>query len=295
MKDVNEIKNYSIENIKASHNTGAGFDFFRFEYFIEDIPHLKKSHRHEFYAFIIVTNGKGSHTIDFEEYEIISNRVFFINYGQIHAYNTIEQVKGFVVLFTEEFYNNVFTGNEKIKSDTALNNFETFKDIPKEEIEDWVNLLMMIEKEHAIKSASSDHVLCLYLKILVLKYAELNRAFAPQSDKLNRKQELVSTYVALINANYITKKTPAQFAPDLNITANYLNALCKEITGKSAGLLIKIRVILEAKRLLTHTDKTVSQIAYFLNFEDKSHFGKYFKNHVGKTPESFRKNFISNT
>jgi len=85
---------------------------------------------------------------------------------------------------------------------------------------------------------------------------------------------------------------PSEYAPLLHITANYLNAICREILDESASFLIKKRVILEAKRLITHTTMTISEISFFLNFEDKSHFGKYFKKSVGLTPESFRNSYL---
>jgi AraC-like DNA-binding protein len=47
-------------------------------------------------------------------------------------------------------------------------------------------------------------------------------------------------------------------------------------------------MMLEAKRLLTHSDSTIAQIAYDLNFEDNSYFGRFFKKYSGLTPAAFR-------
>jgi AraC-like DNA-binding protein len=54
------------------------------------------------------------------------------------------------------------------------------------------------------------------------------------------------------------------------------------------------RMILEIKRLLTHTDMGISEIAYHLNFADQSYFSKYFKKLTNQTPLSFR-NHIATT
>ena len=52
--------------------------------------------------------------------------------------------------------------------------------------------------------------------------------------------------------------------------------------------MIRERILLEAKRLLVHSPQTVAEIAYQLNFEDTSYFGRFFKKHTGTTPEQFR-------
>ncbi len=93
---------------------------FFFEYFSRDIEHLKTSHRHEFYTLILITGGRGIHSIDFQDYKLLPNRIFLINYGQVHNWKKLNAVKGYVVLFTKEFYNLIFTGNDKIKSDKVF-------------------------------------------------------------------------------------------------------------------------------------------------------------------------------
>jgi len=61
--------------------------------------------------------------------------------------------------------------------------------------------------------------------------------------------------------------------------------------GVSAGALVRQRRILEAKRLLVHTDMTVSEIAYALNYADPSYFGRFFKRETNLTSSGFRQQF----
>ena len=69
--------------------------------------------------------------------------------------------------------------------------------------------------------------------------------------------------------------------------------LALSLVGKTAGDLIRDRVLLEAKRLLTNADMTVTEIAYDLNFQDNSYFNRFFKKETGMTPDEFRKQFIN--
>jgi len=68
-----------------------------------------------------------------------------------------------------------------------------------------------------------------------------------------------------------------------------LNMVSKTVTGRTASEIIKARSILEAKRFLTFTDKTVTQIATDLSYFDSSYFAKIFKADTGMTPNDFKK------
>jgi AraC family transcriptional activator of pobA len=78
MQDKDQIITYSIESLKSTQTEIKDFDLFRFEYFAKDIDHLRAPHRHHFYTFILVTDGSGSHEIDFHKYELKPNRLFLI-------------------------------------------------------------------------------------------------------------------------------------------------------------------------------------------------------------------------
>lgn len=294
MQDKKSIKEYSIENILSVNSSKTDFDFFEFDYFAQDIEHLKQTHRHSFYAIIFTAKGNGRHTIDFTNYEIIPQRVFFISSGQLHHWDYLTRVKGFVVLFTEAFYNLIYTGNEKIKSDKALANNQAYIDLDDTEFTDWNNLLLLIEQEYFQQSANYKEVICLMLKALVLKYNRKSAMVQSNESRSSRKHNIVDDYKILIETYYKEWKLPKLYAQLLNITPNYLNSVCKEVLDKSATELIQHRIILEAKRLLTHTDETVTQIAYELGFDDNSHFGKYFKKAINSSPEQFRVNFSKN-
>jgi len=286
-----KIIQYSIENIKAREMKGKDFDFFPFEYFATDIEHLKNSHRHDFHAFIFVTSGSGSHVIDFIEYPLKANRCFYIGYGQIHAWKTLKSVTGYVLLFTDDFYNAIYTGNDLIKSDKLLSCLSVFTDIPKSSIPEWNLLFTQIGNEFTTKTAEWKLVICLLLKVLVLKVRRLGEDELLTNDVFKSSYHIIVQYKAMINDYFASYKAPKEYAAMLNITPNYLSNVCKAITGKPAGELIKDRIILEAKRLIIHTQLTISEITHQLGFNNKSHFGKYFKKDTGLSPDQFRKKF----
>lgn len=78
------------------------------------------------------------------------------------------------------------------------------------------------------------------------------------------------------------------FARRLNFTPNYLSSRVKEYSGRTATEWIEESVILEAKTMLKHTDLTIQEIAYKLNFPTQTFFGKYFKRITGLSPKQYR-------
>jgi AraC-like DNA-binding protein len=115
-------------------------------------------------------------------------------------------------------------------------------------------------------------------------YTRTDRASEPGTLPAAKIRE----YERAVNKNFKTLRTVADYAPLLHVTPNYLNAACKKITGKAAGEIIRDRTLLEAKRLLANTDSSVAEIAYQLQFEDNSYFGRFFKKYTGMTPAKFR-------
>lgn len=80
-----------------------------------------------------------------------------------------------------------------------------------------------------------------------------------------------------------------EYADMLHISSNHLNKVIKKETGKTAHELIEEMLLLEAKALILHTDLSVAEIGYHLNFADPSHFNKFFKKLSGVTPLQYRK------
>lgn len=99
------------------------------------------------------------------------------------------------------------------------------------------------------------------------------------------------TFTQLVNAHYLTHRQVQDYADSLGVSAGHLSDTVSGLTGLTAIGIIHQRTVLEAKRILIHTDQTVSQIASALAFDDPSYFGRFFKRMTGETPQQFRQTF----
>nr|WP_262915972.1 helix-turn-helix domain-containing protein [Chitinophaga filiformis] len=104
----------------------------------------------------------------------------------------------------------------------------------------------------------------------------------------SRRADLYQSFLELLSTGIPVRNTVNYYAELLNTTAQHLNIACRNATGTGATEVLAGFIIKEARRLLLYTDKTVSEISFLLNFNDPSHFVKYFKRLSGSTPQAFR-------
>ena len=107
-------------------------------------------------------------------------------------------------------------------------------------------------------------------------------------DRLSRFEVVTKAFKELLERNFVTAKRPTEYAQQLNISTNYLNECVKNTTGYSVSHHIQQRVILEAKRLLYHSDISVKEIAAELGYDDYPYFSRLFTKVTGMTALAFR-------
>lgn len=105
----------------------------------------------------------------------------------------------------------------------------------------------------------------------------------------SRRISYVQDFMKLVHEHFRQERSVGFYADKLFISPKYLSLIIKEVTGKSAATWIDDCVILEAKNMLKYSGKNVQQIAYELNFNNQSSFGKYFKHLTGMSPTQFQR------
>jgi AraC-like DNA-binding protein len=78
------------------------------------------------------------------------------------------------------------------------------------------------------------------------------------------------------------------YARQLGYSVRTLTRASHLATGYGAKRVIQERVLLEAKRLLVHTELTSTAIAARIGMPDPTTFGKFFRRQTGETPADFR-------
>lgn len=136
----------------------------------------------------------------------------------------------------------------------------------------------------------ADRNLRILQSLLHILLEQTQRFIEATAEKPVSKKYLViyKRFKKLLEAHLAENQTAAFYAKKLFITPHHLNLVCKAVTGKTASGVLRTRSILEAKRYLTFSDMTVSEIAARLNYFDSSYFAKLFKAEAGQSPLAFR-------
>jgi len=247
-------------------------------------------HRHNFYEFFVFSDGGGIHELDFNDHKIKANSLHFVSPTQVHKLKA-NQSKGFVLCFTSDIIS-LRNKNESFKSYFPFYDFNSYLpylQVPKKIFEE---IFLLVNSIYEL--FISDHPFKLdmirsYLNIILLKVKFFFLEHAKKDENKNTSHDgRVNDFIALIDKHYSDQLSVQQYSDKLNLSPNYLNALCKKETGKTAIQLIHERILLEARRLLYSTNLSVKEVSFTLNFEDVAYFNRFFKKNMALTPLEYR-------
>lgn len=252
---------------------------------------INKPHSHNFYLCVIFTKGNGKHEIDFNSFDINPGKVFFLKPGQTHFWKFETEPEGFISFHSQEFYELKFLEH-------TINAFPFFHSNQNPPV---LQLTPQKLKVLAIKfqEAYTEYLQTNYLRELKIVnllshiYIELSRVYIDNAQRelfySNRYSIIFEKLEYLINTYFYKEKFPKFYADKLNITTKHLNRVVNQTINKTTSQLISDRIILEAKRLIVHSNDNLANVSYALNFSDYAYFSKFFKSKTGITPLDFRK------
>lgn len=261
------------------------------EYHQNNSEHSSQPHTHSFYQIIWFKSKKGNHFIDFKNYQIQENRLFFIAKNQVHYFENRSDYKGYLIHFNESFIlSNETDINFFLTYNIFNNSEEPFFQIPNELENQIISYFTQINIESDNKTEFGNKSILSYLLKSMLLMIEREKRKSIKID--NRKINQNSTFLEfrnLLENNFHKNWSVTDFASELSISSKTLNSITKSEMDKTVSQVIIDRIILESKRKLTHSNAYINQIAYDLGFKDPYYFVKYFKKHVKCSPSEFRK------
>ncbi len=256
---------------------------------LEQFPNLEFPHKQDFYTLIIVEEAEGAIVIDNHRIRLDRSKAIIIKPRCINSIDINRKANGKIICFTEDFFSLRYNNNILYQFSFLQREAKPYIRLKNEQKARWDILLKLFSEEYNLKKRETQKILRSYLNIVLF---ELERLYNPTgfTKTKNLKQEKVHEFEQLIDKHFETKKMPSAYAELLYVSPNYLNKICKEETGQTAGDLIRKRITIEAQRLLHYTNYSVNEIADKLGFENTSYFVTFFKKQTEATPEQFRKN-----
>jgi AraC-like DNA-binding protein len=284
------MNNKSIDTISLKdHETNIHFSLKR----MEDI-HDKQGgtpddpHRHDYYTIIWpLKSVNGKHIIDFHEYNIKRNGIFFIQPGQVHQIMTKSRPLGYVITFSPEFLTQAkieksFIDNLKLFSSFLYNEPLMIDRQKEEKLRIFVNSM-----EEATKSVHHyiHETIGAYLKLFLIECVSVCDADIKREK--DKSKLIVEEFKKLVEKNFCKEHKVQFYSNKLIISPGHLNFTIKKELGINAKSYIQERITIEAKRLFLFSQLNAKEMAFKLGFNDPHHFSKFIKNQTGLTISQF--------
>lgn len=164
--------------------------------------------------------------------------------------------------------------------------------LPLSEIEKFDILWRMFCIEMESKDDLQVEMLQMMLKRLLILCARLYKEQNEITVKKSQNLDLVREFNILIETHFRTIHSVAEYAAMLNKSPKTLSNIFLKVFKKSPLQYIHERLVLEAKRQLLYSDKTIKEIAYEIGFDDIQSFSRFFKGKIGLSPSDFKNQSI---
>lgn len=244
---------------------------------------ISNAHRDDYHLFFLLTEGSGLFEIDFQQYKLTAPSVMYIQPYQIHRGVAMDSGVFNVLLISSGNINTEYL--RLLKDISAIGPLNLELDM--------------------LGHLSETFALC--VKLSGMKTAKLNHSFLRNScntligltvsrylaasddlDRRSRSAIVTGKFRSLLENEYTRIKLPFEYAEKMNISSVYLNECVKKTTGQPVSFHIRQRIVLEAKRLLYHSSKSVKEIASELGYSDYAYFSRLFAKAAGMTALAFR-------
>lgn len=249
--------------------------------FRSDIRKTEPHKHNRYFEIIYLSKGSGTHFIDYNNYKVRPPVIFFVRKEQVHHWDLKSVPEGFVLILKKGFIDKSLDGELK----ALLSKVSSLSSLQVKESNTIHQLFHLLTKENDTINENNFPVVEGLLKALLAKFLEVAK---PYNSRSKIKTTVFQSFRELIIQGNEIKNSVSHYADLLNVSPQNLNIACRKAVNQSATEVLADHIINEAKRLLIYTDNTVSEISFGLDFNDPSHFVKYFKRFTGYTPQVFR-------
>ncbi|WDF55916.1 AraC family transcriptional regulator [Mucilaginibacter sp. KACC 22063] len=254
---------------------------------LESLPPMEdwgQPERHDRHSFFLLEKGSIIMEIDFERYRIQSPAVIYMHPDQVHQIINFERLSVIAWAITNEMLDPNYPALLEDISPAApvMLNAETFDLLSQAS----ALCIKIAEKK---RNTVYDSVFKAHLNALAGLVIAIYTAETPSTEKLTRPEFVTKAFRKELAQHFTRIKSPAEYAEKLNLSATYLNECVKSVTGQPVSYHIQHRVILEAKRLLYHSDQSLKEVAAALGYDDYPYFSRLFTKVAGLAPLTFRR------
>ena len=247
----------------------------------------------DFFEIFLVREGEGTFHLNEEEILFRPGTVMFLPPGKIRRWGKRTPSDAHFLIFEEEFIRRFFKDDLFLfRLHLFFSDSPSFVHLSDHEQAGMVSIIEDLRQEiHSLREDSNHYLRSLLYQVLI----RLNRRYESEHElsEANYGNQIAQEFKASLENNFRQVQKVQEYCELLGISKPTLNSKTKSAFGKTAGQMIRERVIQEGKQQLIYSSLTINEIAYGLNFSDPSNFTRLFKQLVAVSPGEFRERFTN--
>jgi AraC-like DNA-binding protein len=270
-----------------------GIESLRLSELLSRMPphHFSRPQRPGFHLLLLFTSGSGDHFLDFRRVSCRPGTLIHARPGQVQQFVLGQTLEADVLLFTPEFLLPAIVDAGGREVGTSIDDVvpDGVAQLEPDALEAMESVIAAISRAYKktnglnISAAILRHLL--YATLYTAASYCLKADAAPVMDGYGRT---VKKFLMAVERRYKQTRTVEEYAHAIGCSVKSLRRACMMASGSSPKILIEQRLILEAKRLLVHTNSSVQAIAISMGFSEPTNFVKFFRRHGGMSPLEFR-------
>ena len=247
-------------------------------------PHL---HR-QFEQLIICDRGAGTLVLDEGHHTFEAPAILIVPSLVVHGLSFDDSSERWVVSVAKSYFQEITMRAPDISEVFARGECVRFAAHDREylELQHALEKLEWEQKRSARCSEVVTEALLIDLLVGVLRKIQDDRARDIAENASD--EEVHRNFTKTVEEHHTENWSLQKFADALGVSVPRLRTACRNTGGESPIRIINSRILLEAKRYLTHTPLSVAEIAHRLGFEDASYFSRFFKSRCGQTPTLYK-------
>ncbi|WP_343537367.1 helix-turn-helix domain-containing protein [Sphingobacterium thalpophilum] len=249
------------------------------------------------YIKVLLLSKGAELQVDLAEYCVKQPSLFFVSSNQHLHIKKLGKEEGHFIFYNRDFYCIQIHDEEVACNGLLFSNIYNMPivELDNSEIPFFDYIFRQMTDEFGLNDTSLEEMLRTYLKQLFIKSVRLWKIqnLGKELTEQNSDLEFFRKFTLLVDEHYKEKHHVADYAELLFMAPKTISHKFKRLNLPQPNDVIKNRILLEAKRLLVHTNLTAKEVAYELGYEDPAYFSRLFMQKSGETPSAFRAKFLA--
>ena len=289
-----QAKSVQVERVGYRPNTRQALDLEVFT--MSDLQrrvsaaHLRRHHRYDFHMFVYVSRGSCRAIVDFGQIECRAGSVLVVRPAQVHRFDIESRWDGWILLFRpemlqvgqEEGAHSAVDLVEALPAHLALQ--RQARRCVGETLARMQADCRLDAQRPLLQRLLQSELVALVTRLHVVHQGQKRPAGGsqPVPERFRRFRRLVETHFQ--EWHHVSR-----YAQAMACSERTVSRACGDAAGVAPKAFIALRITLEAKRLLVHTELPVAAVGARVGFDQATNFVKFFRGAEGCTPGEFRR------